>query len=235
MIQTVIDTFKECSLDEYTTRENAEKFAKLCDMLIETNKKMNITAITDPRQVALRHFADSVKAASFIPKGVSVIDVGCGGGFPTLPLAIVRPDLDITALDSTAKKLTFVADAASALSLNVRTLAARAEEAGTDGSHREKYDICVSRAVARLNVLSELCLPLVKKGGAFIAMKGADAEIELAEAEASVRILGGRVTEKYAFALSDAGEREIIIIHKDTHTPAGYPRQFAKIRKAPLR
>jgi len=235
MIQTVIDAFRECSLEEYATVENTEKFAKLAVMLTEANEKMNITAITDPRGVAIRHFADSVKAARLIPQGAKVIDVGCGGGFPTLPLAIARPDLEITALDSTAKKLTFVESAAKELRLNVKTLAARAEDIGNDPAHREAYDVCVSRAVARLDVLCELCIPLVRTGGLFIAMKGAAADDELCGAGGAIKALGGKLLDIERFSLPDAGERAIIVTGKISRTSAGYPRQYAKIKKSPLK
>ena len=226
--------FDECGLSEYADEANVEKLALLSDMLVEANKVMNLTAITDPPDVALRHFADSISAARFIPTGAKVIDVGCGGGFPTLPLAVVRPDIEITALDSTAKKLNFVKNAAEKLSLNVRILPSRAEEAALDPLCREKFDVCVSRAVARLNILSELCLPLVKVGGAFIAMKGADSEAELAEAEKGIKKLGGTLERAERFSLSDAGERCLIIIKKTDKTPDGYPRSYAKIKKTPL-
>ena len=226
--------FDECGLSEYTDDAAVEKLALLSDMLAEANKVMNLTAITDPHDVALRHFADSITAARFIPDGARVIDVGCGGGFPTLPLAIVRPDIEITALDSTAKKLNFVRDAAEKLSLSVKILPSRAEEAALDPLFREKYDICISRAVARLNILSELCLPFAKAGGSFIAMKGADAGSELTEAENGIKKLGGSVERAEKFTLSEAGERCIIIVNKTGKTPEKYPRAYAKIRKAPL-
>ena len=231
VIKKVLD---ECGLSGYADDAAAEKLALLSDMLVEANKVMNLTAITDPHDVALRHFADSMTAAGFIPEGASVIDVGCGGGFPTLPLAVVRPDIEITALDSTAKKLNFVRDAAEKLSLNVRVLPSRAEEAALDPLLREKYDVCISRAVARLNILSELCLPFVKAGGSFIAMKGADAGSELTEAENGIKKLGGSVERAEKFTLSEAGERCIIIVKKTDRTPEKYPRAYAKIRKTPL-
>lgn len=223
--------FAECGMLQYAEGEKGEKFAVLFDELIAFNNVTNLTAITECEEVALRHFADSLTAADKIPVGATVIDVGCGGGFPTLPLAIARPDLAITALDSTAKKLVFVENMARKLSLNVKTLAARAEEIP---ECREIFDIATSRAVARMNLLTELCLPLVKVGGKFVAMKGASGKEELAEAEAGITKLGGAVTGIDAFTLLSAGERVIITVDKVAPTPSAYPRPWGKIKKKPL-
>lgn len=223
--------FAECGMPQYAEGEKGEKFAVLFDELIAFNNVTNLTAITECEEVALRHFADSLTAAGKIPTGATVIDVGCGGGFPTLPLAIARPDLAITALDSTAKKLVFVENMARKLSLNVKTLAARAEEIP---ECREIFDIATSRAVARMNLLTELCLPLVKVGGKFVAMKGASGKEELAEAEGGITKLGGAVTGVDAFTLLSAGERVIITVDKVAPTPPAYPRPWGKIKKKPL-
>lgn len=223
--------FAECGMPQYAEGEKGEKFAVLFDELVAFNNVTNLTAITECEEVALRHFADSLTAAGKIPTGATVIDVGCGGGFPTLPLAIARPDLAITALDSTAKKLVFVENMARKLSLNVKTLAARAEEIP---ECREIFDIATSRAVARMNLLTELCLPLVKVGGKFVAMKGASGQEELAEAEGGITKLGGAVTGVDAFTLLSAGERVIITVDKVAPTPPAYPRPWGKIKKKPL-
>ena len=229
--------FAECSLEEYSDTLTLERFARLFSMLVETNRHINLTAIVEPEKVALLHFADCLKAAHLIPRGAKLVDVGCGGGFPTLPLAIVRPDLAITALDSTAKKLTFVEKAAKELSLNVKTLAARAEDLTSrsgGGMYREKYDVAVSRAVAELDILSELCLPFVRIGGSFIAMKGSSASLELEKARPAISKLGGGEVVIDAFSLPDAGARALITVNKSFPTPAAYPRPFAKIKKQPL-
>lgn len=223
--------FAECGISQYAEGERGEKFALLFDELIAFNNVTNLTAITECEEVALRHFADSLTAADKIPMGASVIDVGCGGGFPTLPLAIARPDLAITALDSTAKKLVFVENMAKKLSLNVKTLAARAEEIP---EYRESFDVATSRAVARMNLLTELCLPLVKVGGRFVAMKGASGREELSEAEDGIVKLGGNVTDVDAFTLLSAGERVLITVKKTSPTPPAYPRPWGKIKKKPL-
>lgn len=227
-------TLTEAGLDAYILPEFAEKFEVLYRRLTETNEKFNLTAITDPEGVILRHFADSLTAEPLIGNSGSVLDVGCGGGFPTLPLAIVHPDTAYTALDSTAKKLTFVDAVSKELNLPVRTVAGRAEELAALPEHRECYDLIVSRAVARLNILAELCLPFAKVGGRFVALKGADGESELAEATVGIGKLGGRVMCVRAFTLLNAGERVLIEIEKISPTPKEYPRAFGRIKKRPL-
>ena len=234
-IETYLGTLTELDLDAYATPRLAEKFQVLYENLVAFNSHTNLTAITDEAGVILRHFADSLTAAPYIGKRpLKIMDVGCGGGFPTLPLAIARPDCRFFALDSTAKKLNFVAEVANLLSLPITTLPARAEEVAITPAHREQYDLVVSRAVARLPMLCELCLPFVKMGGRFVALKGADGEAELQEAENAITKLGGRLISKECFTLGDAGERVILEIEKVRPTPAAYPRAFAKIKKAPL-
>ena len=229
MTELIKSLFAEYGMEQYG--DKAESFKILLTELLRVNESMNLTAITDERGVIVRHFIDSLTVADLIPEGASVIDVGCGGGFPTLPLAIARPDLTVTALDSTAKKLTFVASVAEKLSLNVTTLPKRAEEIP---ECREQFDVCVSRAVARMNLLTELCLPQVKVGGKFIAMKAQSGEEELREALGGIEKLGGKVADTAAFTLKDAGERYLITVEKIAPTPTAYPRPWGKIKKKPL-
>ena len=225
--------FSQASLTSYLHLAN--DFEVLANLLIETNEKYNLTAITDLDGIILRHFADSLTAARLIPDGASVIDVGTGGGFPSLPLAIARRDIKITALDSTAKKLEFVREAANTLSLkNITTLCQRAEDYAKDNG-RELYDCAISRAVARLSVLSELCVPLVRVGGSFIALKGADGLAELEEAKKGLLALGMGKVRTEEFTLLDAGERVIVYAEKIKKTDAKYPRPYAKIKKSPLK
>ena len=229
--------------------EKLALFDKLTDIMLETNKSMNITAITDPCEIALKHYADSLSLLStgLFADGKKVCDIGCGGGFPGLPLKIVLPKVYIHMIDSTEKKINYLKAASADLGLeNIDFTAARAEELAK-GPQRESYDIATARAVARLNVLCELCLPFVKPGGYFLAMKGAKAAQEVEEAEKAVAALGAKIRElrRVSFALPDfadipaaaefcSSERYIVIIEKLKRTPAQYPRKYAAITKKPL-
>ncbi len=212
-------------------------FSAYCSSLIETNKVMNLTAITEPEQVYIRHFIDSsatLTAADFV--GKSVIDVGCGAGFPGLPMKITQPDLSLTLLDSLSKRISFLEELCNQLELDdVRCIHGRAEEQALKEDMREQFDFAVSRAVASLPMLCELCLPFVKVGGSFIAMKSADYSDELSAAENAISLLGAQVQEVREYTLpEDHGTRVLIIIKKVAATPGGYPRRFAKIQKKPL-
>ncbi len=211
-------------------------FEKLSDLLVEQNKTMNLTAITDPDGIAVKHFADSISllSACDIPQGAKVTDIGTGAGFPGIPLLIMRPDIDLTMIDSTAKKLKYVQLTVDSLGLIATTLHTRAEEAGQSKEYREKSDIVCSRAVAALNILCEYCLPFVRIGGLFIAMKAAKAQEEIADAKAAIRLLGGEIIDKKSFTLSDGGERTLVVIKKISHIPPKYPRPSAQISKKPL-
>ena len=229
-----LQALKENGIEEFAPL--AEKFRIYGSLLRETNEKYNLTAITDDCGMAYKHFADCLLAVKYFHEGATVLDVGCGGGFPTLPLAIARPDLQITAMDSTAKKLGFIEEVCRALGLtNVTTLCARAEEAG-QGELRESFDIVTARAVARLNVLAEWCSPMVKVGGAFIALKGKDGLSELAEAKNAFSVLKLSGEGEEYFLQSPEGEqaRCVITAKKIGATPAGYPRNGGKIKKKPL-
>lgn len=235
-------TLSSLDLAEYATPELADKFELLAARLIEFNSHTNLTAITDDEGVILRHFADSLTAAPLLGdrSGLSVIDVGCGGGFPVLPLAIVRSDLNFTALDSTAKKLTFVEQMAVELNLPVTVLAARAEEVAKPSPStnipalRESFDLAISRAVARMPILAELTLPFVKVGGRLIALKGAEGEVEADEAATAIEKLGGKIKTIRRLTLGSAGERVLLEVEKVALTPSAYPRQYGQIKKKPL-
>lgn len=216
--------------------EQLSRFELLSELLVEQNKTMNLTAITDPDGIAVKHFADSISvlSAAEIPQGAKVLDVGTGAGFPGLPLLIMRPDIDLTMIDSTAKKLKYVENTVNELGLIATTLHTRAEEAGQSKEYREKFDFVCSRAVAALNVLCEYCLPFVKQNGLFIAMKGAKAQEEIDAAKGAIKTLGGKIVAEKSFSLSDGGERTLVVIKKISQVPSKYPRPSAQIAKKPL-
>ena len=231
-------TFRSLGLDSLLTEERTEAFYHLYLYLIEENEKYNLTALTEEDDVILLHFADSLMGVSLLPKGASVIDIGCGAGFPALPLAIVRPDITVTATDATAKKTSFVAAAAERLSLgNVKTLTGRAELLARDEAYRDAFDVATARAVAALPVLLELSTPFVRKGGLFLALKGRSAMEEL---EASRHAMGGlkckvRFTKEYEIGEGDAAQgRGILLLEKAAPTPDTYPRAYARIKSRPL-
>lgn len=220
-------------LDE-TALNRFDIYAKF---LVEWNEKINLTAITDPEGIVIKHFVDSLTifSAVDIPQGAKIIDVGTGAGFPGIPMLIARPDLDITLMDSTNKRLNVIRDILEKLELSANVVHSRAEEAGKSADFREKYDFSTARAVSNLRDLSEYCLPFVKVGGAFISMKGAKAEEEIDEANKAIKTLGGKIKAKKTFELEETGERMIITIEKVSPTPGKYPRPSAKIAKNPLR
>ena len=216
--------------------QQLDRFEKLAELLVEQNKTMNLTAITDPDGIAVKHFADSISVLSAVEfkNGAKVLDVGTGAGFPGIPLLIMRPDIDLTMLDSTAKKLKYVANTVDSLGLNANVLHSRAEEAAQKPEYRESFDIVCSRAVAALNILCEYCLPFVKKDGIFAAMKGAKAQEEIEVANNAIKTLGGEIIDKKSLTLSDGAERTIIIIKKISQNLPKYPRPSAQIAKKPL-
>ncbi len=229
--------FCDNKLSHMLNLEKTEKFLRLTKILLEENEKYNLTAIKEPHKIILNHYADCASLADILPSGAKIADVGCGAGFPTLPVAILRPDVKILGIDSTAKRINYVNMATSELGLsNVEAVSARAEDIGKS-EIRESFDIVTARAVAAMRVLSELCLPLVKVGGKLIAMKGKNAEFELSDAKRAISLLGGKLSAMHEVRLSD-GEEEIIhpliIIDKRSKTPQAYPRAFAQISKKPL-
>lgn len=203
------------------------KLERYYELLIEWNKKMNLTRITEPEEVAVKHFADSLTLLNFveIPEGASVIDVGTGAGFPGIPLKIARPDIRLTLLDSLNKRLTFLDEVCFELGIESNLVHSRAEHASKNPPYREAYDLAVSRAVARMRVLAEYCLPYVKVGGQFAAMKGPDLREELEEAAEIIETLGGDITGFDEFSLNNAGDRTIVTIEKTSKTPRGFPRR----------
>lgn len=219
------------------TENQYEQFQKYFELLAEWNEKMNLTAITDESGVALKHFADSLSLLNFvdIPQNSSLADVGTGAGFPGVVLKIARPDIKLTLIDSLNKRLVFLGEVCAQLGIEAELIHSRAEDGARDEKLRESFDFAVSRAVARMNVLSEYCLPYVKVGGAFCAMKGAQANEEFKESLNAINTLGGKLENKYFFELPEnGGERAIAVVRKVRNTPQKYPRQSGKIKAKAL-
>lgn len=215
----------------------ARKLFIHAEELADKGKKYNLTAITDPKEVAVKHMADCLHAAAAVKRltrgaGASLIDVGSGGGFPSLPIAAACENVSVWALDATEKKCGFIKDTAEAARIPITAICARGEEYAAE--KRESFDIATARAVAALPILSELCLPFVRPGGYFIAMKGPAADEELENAENALRILGAKLEEKAEYRLSDGSTRCLLIFKKTAKTPSGYPRMYSKIKKKPL-
>ncbi|MGM9521008.1 MAG: 16S rRNA (guanine(527)-N(7))-methyltransferase RsmG [Oscillospiraceae bacterium] len=211
-------------------------FREYYELLMERNQEFNLTAIKGEEDAARLHFLDSIALLrEYDFSGKRVIDIGTGAGFPGLPLLIAGPDIDLTLVDSTEKKVNFLREVCEKTALTARCIHGRAEELGNDPEYRERFDITVSRAVARLNMLTELCMPFVKTGGAFIAMKSADSEEEINEAKSAIKTLGGKISQVREYTLPGTDIlRRAVVIEKTSPTPGKYPRRFAKLSKAPL-
>lgn len=214
--------------------ETLARFDEYCAFLREKNEVMDLTAVLEEEEIARRHFLDSLSLmtlASFAR--ARVLDVGSGAGFPGLPLKLAEPSLELTLLDAQGKRVDFLRELTQRLGTEAACLHARAEEQALLPGYRDGYDFVLSRAVARLNVLCELCLPFVKPGGAFLAMKSRDSDEELREAERAIRRLGGAPEEVRELTVAGV-PRRVAVIRKERPTPKGYPRRFAKIKKEPL-
>ena len=227
--------FMKTYFEKYSISLSDEKldlFEKYYNILIEYNKKFNLTAITERKEVIIKHFIDSLLGVDNVV-GNKLIDIGSGGGFPAIPIKIFKPDTVLTMLDSTGKKCEFLNAVCHELNLkDASAVCARAEELSKDSSYRESFDICTARAVARLNTLCEYCMPFVKVGGYFVAYKG-DADEEVIEAKNAIKILGGELIKVDTFDLEGA-KRQIVVIKKVKNTPDKYPRGNGKERKKPL-
>lgn len=231
--------FEKNNLIQILTKERAEKLFELTSHMLEVNKSLNLTAIKEEKAIISKHYADSLLICHYFTDNSSVIDVGCGAGFPSLPLAIFREDLKITSIDSTAKRINYVNSTAKMLGLtNITAITARAEDLGNDREYREKFDYATARAVAALPILTELCLPFVKIGGEFIAMKSQKAADEVELSANAITKCGGVLKKVSETSLSspDQGSdnRTIVLILKQSKTPAEFPRHYSKISKKPL-
>jgi len=221
-------------IDEYRVYQ----FFKYMDLLLSCNKRFNLTAITEPKEILLKHFADSISLIPFVDiKNKNVIDVGTGAGFPGIPIKIAEPSVKITLLDSLNKRINFLRNVVSEISLtDVNCVHSRAEDGGRNPDFRENFDVCVSRAVANLAVLSEYSLPFVKVGGVFVSLKGPDVKSEIDDSKAAVDALGGEVefVEKVEIPFTDI-VHTLIMIKKVRQTPVIYPRKSGKISKNPIK
>lgn len=218
--------------------EQIEQLQAYMQLLMEWNEKINLTAIIQPDEIVVKHYLDALALLQFAPpeEGASVLDVGSGAGFPGMVLKIVRPDLQVTCMDGTQKRIHFLSLLAGSLHLqNVDCIHARAEEAGHNAAMREAFSYVTARAVANLRALSEYALPFVKVGGRFVAMKGPDGENEVKEAAHAIYVLGGEVQQIHTYTLPTTEfSRTIIEIRKVRQTPVDYPRSAGKMKKKPL-
>lgn len=217
----------------------SEKFEKYFELMTEWNERINLTAITEESDVITKHFLDSLMCfeSGVVGDGTKVIDVGTGAGFPGIPMKIANATLDITLLDSLAKRLNFLNEVINSLNLEkITTIHSRAEDGGRDKDLREKFDVAVSRAVANLSTLSELCLPFVKVGGYFVSMKGPGADEEIAASKNALKLLGGQVEKVIPYEIPTTDlKHNLVIIKKISHTPKAYPRSAPKPVKSPLK
>lgn len=211
-----------------------ERFDTYARLLVEWNEKMNLTAITESKEIELKHFLDSLMLIKYYDlQNVSkAIDVGAGAGFPSMPILIYKPDIEFTLLDSLNKRLTFLSTVNSELGLDAKLVHSRAEVSGQEENYREKFDLATARAVAPMNVLSEYCIPFVKEGGAFVALKGSNDDV--GEASNAIEVLGGRLESNISYELGGTEPRTIAVIRKISQTPTQYPRKSKKISTKPL-
>lgn len=228
---------QEClKYDIKLTNDQIDCLDTFADILVEWNEKFNLTAITVPDQIVYKHLIDSLLVLKSIDlkENSSLADIGTGAGFPSTPISIVRRDIGVTQIDSLRKRVGFLQHISDCFDLNIRAVHGRAEELGRKDEYREQFEYVTARAVAPLQKLVEYCLPLVKIGGFFIAMKGLEYEIEIDNSKNAIEVLGGKMENIKSFKLPDSSARNIILIKKISHTPTKYPRNSGKISKKPI-
>lgn len=218
---------------EYS-EEIHEKLSAYCDFLIEYNQKVNLTAITDPEEIWVKHFLDSILLVKYvdIPEGASLIDVGTGAGFPSVPLKIYRNDLQITLLDSLNKRIKFLDQLCERVGVKAVTVHSRAEDAANSPLYREKFDVATARAVAAMPMLTEYCMGFVKKGGIFVAMKGPNEKIS--DAANAIKVMCGKALQEIEYTLNKTEQRKIFVVEKLSQTSLKYPRNSSQIKNKPL-
>lgn len=227
---------KSSKIDINLDNEICNKLYNYMNLLLEWNEKINLTAITDEKEIILKHFIDSFTINKFINSGDIMLDIGTGAGFPGLPIKIIRPEVDVFLMDSLNKRINFLNEVIESLQLkNIEAFHSRAEEMAKNNKFREKFDVVTSRAVAKLNILLEYMLPYTKIDGKCLCMKGPNIEEEIKEAEKALKILGGEIEKIEKIILPDSNiERKIIIIRKKSATPLKYPRKAGMPTKEPL-
>ena len=224
--------FDACGIE--LTEEQCSQLEKLAEYMVEYNKNVNLTRITEHSEIIEKHYIDSILPLTMInvPCGTFCADIGAGAGFPSLPMKIYRPDLEFTLIDSGNKRIAYLDSACAMLGISCKTVHARGEELGQDKNYRGKYGFVCARAVAALNVLCEYCMPFVEKGGVFAALKGEKDETD--SARNAIKTLGGEIEDVKKYALPGGDRRNLVIIRKTAETPPQYPRVSAKIAKKPL-
>ncbi|MBR6579849.1 MAG: 16S rRNA (guanine(527)-N(7))-methyltransferase RsmG [Ruminococcus sp.] len=223
--------FKKYSLD--LSSEQYDKFDKYADFLVKYNENVNLTAITEPTEILIKHFIDSCSILNYIgiPQNSSIIDVGTGAGFPSIPIKIMRPDIKLTLLDSLAKRITFLEKLCDIIEIDAECIHGRAEDIAKMYEYRENFDFSCARAVANLSILSEYCIPFVKVGGSFISMKGPNESPT--DSNNAIELLGGNIEAVHSYSLENDA-RIIVEIKKISHTPTKYPRNSSQIKKKRL-
>lgn len=230
--QLLIDSAS--AIDVEISSQQAEQFSQYADLLVDWNSKVNLTAITEPTEIVHKHFIDSLYLLGHISDGQSLVDVGTGAGFPSIPCLIANPTIQLTMVESLGKRVRFLETVIETLQLQADSITGRAEEVANNPQCREQFDVATARAVANLSILCELCMPYVKVGGKFVALKGPSGNDELKSARQGIKLLGGEVSDIINYSSDTLGDRTIVVVQKISQTSTKYPRMYGKIKKSPL-